>query len=296
MTSSISFSIVDVFAKQKYHGNPLAVIKNAESLSDNEMQAIAKEMNYSETTFILPEESTATTFRVRIFTPERELPFAGHPTLGTAFIIQQELVKKKVETITLDLQIGSIPVRFRYRNNAIDEVWMQQYSPSFGGIADKKRIAKMLGLYTTCIDTEYPVQLVSTGIPFLIVPLKSLHCVEQVKINKIYQSSIGEHFENKPLLVFSPETADSENDLHVRVFVDCYGIPEDPATGSGNGCLSGYLLKHNYYGQSSVALRIEQGYELGRPSLIYSEASMKNEELDIRIGGNVVLVGEGTLF
>ncbi len=152
------FSIVDVFAEDKYAGNELAVIRQAESLSGTDMQKIAREMNFSETTFILKEEATRGGFDVRIFTPQSEVPFAGHPTLGTAFIIQQEILRRPVGEVVLNLKVGPIPVTFSYRGEAPDVLWMKQVPPRFGETITPERAAQVLGLEPTDIDARFPVQ------------------------------------------------------------------------------------------------------------------------------------------
>lgn len=285
---SLIFYIVDVFAEQKYAGNQLAVIKNAESLSDTEMQQIAKEMNYSETTFILKR---TTGYSVRIFTPEKEVPFAGHPVLGTAFIIQKEMIKKPVNEIMLKVAVGKIPVTFS--NDAI--LWMKQNSPHFFQRFDPGVISPVLSLDEKDIDNTFPIEEVSTGLPFIIVPLKSLDAVKRAKIVKEKYYDLIKNTKAKAILVFCPEPCNTEHDVHVRVFVDYYGIPEDPATGSGNGCLAGYLVKNSYFGKSPLDITVEQGYQIGRPSLLYLRAE-KMEDIQVFVGGKVIMVAKGELI
>jgi len=292
--------IVDVFAEEKYGGNELAVVRNGSSLSDGEMQKIAREFNFSETTFILsdkPEKDSG--HRVRIFTPKEELPFAGHPTLGTAYVIQNEILGRKVKTVTLNLKIGQIPVSFSYkRNGEADLLWMKQAQPSF---RDEEKIpasamSEVLGLEENMLDDRFPIQEVSTGLPITIVPLKNLSAVKKAKVNRDKYFKFIENRNAKAILVFAPETHNKENQLNVRVFVDYFGVPEDPATGSGNGCLAAYLIKNRYFGKNSIDnLRVEQGYEVGRPSLLFlSSSEDASGKIDVRVGGRVqgVLSGE----
>jgi trans-2,3-dihydro-3-hydroxyanthranilate isomerase len=287
------FYIVDVFAEKKYAGNQLGVFKDAQGLSHSDMQRIAKEMNYSETTFILSEEEREGGFDVRIFTPEEELPFAGHPTLGTAFLIQQEILKRPVERIILNLKVGQIPVTFRYKDGEPDILWMKQKSPVFGKVLDRKVVARSLRLDASAIDDRFPVQEVSTGMPFIIVPLKGLEYLKKAKVDLDKFFALAQKIQAKSPLIFCQETRHEENDLSVRVFVDYYGIPEDPATGSGNGCLAGYLVKHRYFVQDQVDVRVEQGYEIGRPSLLYLKAEDTGAEIDVYVGGKCILVAKG---
>ena len=263
-----NFYIVDVFAEEKYSGNQLTVFRNADDLSDVEMQKIAKEMNYSETIFILSDEMRDGGYDVSIFTPEREVPFAGHPTLGTAYVIQREIIRKPIETIILNLKVGQIPVTINYVEGHIDVLWMRQNPPSFGRVLDPQSISQVLSLDESDIDDKYPVQEVSTGLPFIIVPLKTLEAVKRSSLDKGKYLKLIRDLDAKAILIFCPETYNPQNNLNVRVFADYFGVPEDPATGSANGCLAGYLVRYRYFGKDKIDVRVEQGYEIGRPSLI----------------------------
>jgi len=285
------FYIVDVFAERRYEGNQLAVFICQESLSDSEMQRIAKEMNYSETTFITSFEN----YTVRIFTPETELPFAGHPTLGTAFVIQQEFIKGKVKTIPLNLKIGQIPVLFKYKGDYVSEIWMEQKEPIFHGFFAPDLIAEVLNLKENDIDKRFRIQEVSTGVPTIITPLKSLNAIKRAKINTDKYYDLIENTKAKSILIFCPETYDKKNDLNVRFFADFYGVPEDPATGSGNGCLAAYLVKQDYFNRRTIDIRVEQGYEIGRPSLLFLRAEEKEGKYYVSVGGKAIIVAKGEL-
>jgi trans-2,3-dihydro-3-hydroxyanthranilate isomerase len=290
------FYVVDVFAESKYTGNQLAVFRHAESYSVHEMQQLAREMNYSETTFILSDEMRDGGYAVRIFTPETELPFAGHPTLGTAYIIQQEIVKERIDEIALNLQIGKIPVTFNYVEKRPELLWMKQIRPIFGKTFTPDLISKILRLDETDINNQFPIQEVSTGVPCIIVPLKTLDAVKRASIDRDRYFKLVNELTVKSILIFSMETYGKENDLNVRFFADYYGVPEDPATGSGNGCLAGYLIKHNFLGRDQINVRVEQGYEINRPSLLFLSASKKEGGIDISVGGRVVMIAEGNLI
>jgi len=283
------YFILDVFANEKYQGNQLAVFINLKNISDNEMQEIAHEMNFSETTFVMANEDDGKGYPVRIFTPRQEVDFAGHPTLGTAWLIRNEIIGKPVESIVLHLKAGSIPVTFAEN----DILWMKQLEPKFGESFNKKIIAEILGLNISDIDDRFPIQSVSTGLPAIIVPLKTLGANKKIKINKEKYFELVANTEAKPILTFCPETYNKENKLNVRVFVDYYGIPEDPATGSGNGCLAGYLVKHKYFGSETIDITCEQGYEIHRPSKIYLKASVNKNNINVEVGGQVQLVASG---
>lgn len=285
----LTFFIADVFARKKYEGNQLAVFRNAGCLTDDEMQKIAKEINFSETTFILSDEERNGSFDVRIFTPGCEVPFAGHPTLGTAYIIQKKILKEPRDKVLLNLKAGVIPVTF-----SKDEIlWMKQNKPEFKETYSSEEILKVLNLEKDDIDMRYPVEAVTTGLAHIIVPLKTLKANQRININRDEYFRLIYKTEAKSILTFCPETYDKANQLNVRVFDYYYGIPEDPATGSGNGCLAGYLLKHNYFGKNEISLKTEQGMEIGRPSQLFLKGYMNNSEIEINVGGHVILMAQG---
>jgi trans-2,3-dihydro-3-hydroxyanthranilate isomerase len=286
----LTFYIVDVFAEEKFTGNQLAVFRGSAKLTSGQMQAIAREMHFSETTFIMSEKKINGGYNVRIFTPGAEVPFAGHPTLGTAHIIRNEIIKDKTNKIILNLKVGQIPVAFQ-KNIA----WMKQVPPEFGKIINVAAVAEVLGLKKSEIDERFPVIEVSTGLPHIIVPLKKLDSLKrvQVSLNKYYD--LIKNTWAKPILIFCPESHTGKNDISVRMFADCYGVPEDPATGSGNGCLAAYLVKNRYWGREEIDIRSEQGYEIKRPSLLYLKASIVNKEIQVHIGGKSITVVRGEL-
>lgn len=287
--SKLPYYIVDVFAEKKYAGNQLAVFRHAGKISSDEMQNIAREINYSETTFILSDEQNNGGFDVRIFTPKEEVPFAGHPTLGTAYIIHSNIIQGKPNNIVLNLKAGQIPVTFSEDGYC----WMKQIQPVFGQQHRPEIFADILGLDIFEIDERFPVQEVSTGLPFFIVPLKSIEILKKAKVNKDKYFDLIKDTIAKGILVFCPETHEPKNNISVRVFVDYYGVPEDPATGSGNGCLAGYLVKYHYVGKDTINIRSEQGYEIGRPSLLLLKAEQRGDNINISVGGKNTIVAQG---
>jgi len=290
------FYLVDVFAETKYAGNQLAVIRNASGLSGTEMQSIAREMNYSETTFILSDREREGGYDVRIFSLDQELPFAGHPTLGTSFIIQQELVGKPVDEIRLNLQVGQIPVKFSYENDRPGELWMKQVEPVFGQDFNKEEVAAVLNIDKDLVDPVFPVQAASTGLPFIIVPLISLDAVRSCRIDHALYEKLIAQSEAKSILVFCPEAYSPANQVNARMFDLYHGIAEDPATGSANGCLAAYLVNNRYYNNKEIDVRVEQGYEIGRPSLLLLRAKESEEgAVSVYVGGRVIMVGRGEL-
>jgi trans-2,3-dihydro-3-hydroxyanthranilate isomerase len=291
----LDFYIVDVFAVGRYTGNQLAVFPTATGLSLAEMQQIAKEINFSESTFITGEPQEGA-YPVKIFTPAVELPFAGHPTLGTAWVIQK-ILDQPVESVTLQYTAGQIPVAFNYEGvgaaspweNRPTALWMTQRPPEFLGQLSANQLAPVLQIDPANIDDRYPIEQVSTGLPFIIVPLKTLAAVQQAKLQIEAYYQLIDGLPAQSILIFCPETLFPENQLHVRVFTHALGIPEDPATGSANGCLAAYLVQHQYQGQSQIDWRVEQGYEIDRPSRLYLRAQPNRVE----VGGQVALVASG---
>jgi trans-2,3-dihydro-3-hydroxyanthranilate isomerase len=292
--SGLTFYVVDVFAERKYAGNQLAVVNSGTALSTEEMQAVANEMHFSETTFLMSEQERKGGFDVRIFTPSAEIPFAGHPTLGTAYVIKRFIIKKPVSRVVLNLGVGQIPVNFEKAAKRQEVLWMEQALPVFGRTFSVQEFAQILRLDAGDFDGGFPVQEVSTGLPFIIVPLKSLAAVKRARVD--VDRLVGLAGEVKAgILVFCPETYVEGDDLNVRVFVDLFGIAEDPATGSGNGCLAAYLSRYKYFGTGKVNARVEQGYEIGRRSLLLLKAESAAGGVRVRVGGRVVLVARGRL-
>ena len=287
------FCIVDVFAESRFSGNQLAVFRDCARLSTATMQRIAQEMHYSETTFITSEEPHDGGYDVRVFTPAFELPFAGHPTLGTAYIVQSQIIGRPTEKVVLNMKVGQIPVTFSYRGGAPDVLWMRQKKPTFGKTFGRARLAKVLGLGAADIDSRFPIRIVSTGVPFVIVPLKGLKAIKRIKTDQALLAKLFDETGISVLLVFSPETYSKENDLNVRVLGLVNNIPEDPATGSGNGCLAAYLVKERYFGKDEVDIRVEQGYEIDRRSLLLLRARETPDGIQVDVGGRVQFIAKG---
>lgn len=289
------FFIVDVFAEKKYRGNQLAVVSMREPLTDAEMQAIAGEFHFSETTFILSEAQRDGGYDVRIFTPKAEVAFAGHPTLGTAYVIRHEVLRQPAPKVVLNLKVGQIAVTFSGAGSGTSLLWMRQMNPVFGKVIEPAALARVLGLSVAQVDDRFPVQEVSTGLPFIIAPLRTLHAVQNITVNTERLAGLVKNTDAKAILVFCPQTVSRSNDLHVRVSADYYGVPEDPATGSANGCLAGYLVKHRYFGKSEIDVKVEQGIEIGRPSRLHLKARDTGAGIAVDVGGRVIPVAKGEL-
>jgi trans-2,3-dihydro-3-hydroxyanthranilate isomerase len=284
--------LVDVFARERYAGNQLAVVEDAGTLDDDEMQAFAAEIGFSETTFVAEQSNDA--WDVRIFTPEAEIPFAGHPTLGTAHVIREHVADGCPDSIVLDLGAGEIPVEVR-ESGGRETLWMTQRPPEFGSELSHEALAEVLSIDVARLDTAYPVQVISTGLPTIVVPLESRTALVDIEIDRAAYDAVTGDREAKNILAFCEDPRGDDNDLAVRVFAPFYGVPEDPATGSSNGCLAAYLVCHEYLDATEVDVRVEQGYEMGRPSLLHLKAHATAGRIKIEEGGNVVPVARGNL-
>jgi trans-2,3-dihydro-3-hydroxyanthranilate isomerase len=285
---------VDVFGQGKYTGNQLAVVCEASNMFTDEMLTFTRETNFSEATFIESSDTTEDGYDVRIFDPAEEIPFAGHPTLGTAFIIREYLRDDLPEEVVLNLGVGQIPVWVE-DHDGYETYWMRQIQPTFDDEFSPNLFADILGLDTADIDDSHPIRLVSTGLPTVVVPLTSLSAVQRAETQLgPYYNRLIDSYGNLNVLVFSSETSE-DNDLHVRVFADCAGVPEDPATGSSNGCLAAYLVEHDYFDTDEIEVTVEQGYEMNRPSLLQLRASRSPDGINVEVGGRVISVLDGEL-
>jgi len=293
MKNKIKIFITDVFAEKKYSGNQLATLLNCRSLRSTEMQQIAREINFSETTFILSAKPRKGGFDVRIFTPGAEVEFAGHPTLGTAFIIQEHIIRRQVEKVILNLKVGQVPVFFPKKKTQTGILWMEQKEPQFGKSFEPRILSQVLSLNQDDIDSHFPVEEVSTGLPFIIVPLKTLDVLKRAVVAKKHYWELIKETSAKCILIFCPEGYTKNQKLGVRVFADFYGVQEDPATGSANGCLAAYLDKNRYFQSSKIEVRTGQGYEIGRPSQLYLKAEENKNRIHVRVGGKVMPVAQG---
>lgn len=286
------YHIVDVFGTAAYTGNQLAVVTDATDLSGEQMQTLAAEFDFSETTFVTGPAGDGA-WSVRIFTPAKEVPFAGHPTLGTAAVIRDHLASGSPDVVTLDLTVGQIPVDVRQRDGA-ETLWMHQQPPEFGETVPRNQLAPVLGLSADQIDESYPVQVVSTGLPTIIVPLADNDALRGIELDRSAYDQLVADRDAKLVHTFCPDPRDQKNDLAARMFAPFYGVREDPATGSANGCLAAYLSNHRYVGSANVSVRVEQGYEVGRPSLLYLSAD-EDGSIDVEVGGRVLPVADGQL-
>lgn len=288
------FYTVDVFAQRKYTGNQLAVVTEAGGLEREEMQEIAAEIDYSETSFVTGDPEGGA-WPVRIFTPTDEIPFAGHPTLGTAWVIRRYLADDDPDRIVLDLGVGEVPVSVRVTDGR-ETLWMRQRPPEFGEGVPHSALSAVLGLPAEDLDDGFPVQVVSTGLPTVVVPLSGREALTDINLDRDAYSALVESHGAELLLTFCPEPRSEDNDLAVRMFAPALGVPEDPATGSANGCLAAYLSRQEYLGSPTVDARVEQGYEIDRPSLLHLRARPDGDDIAVEVGGRVVPVARGELL
>jgi len=288
------YVLLDVFTHNALEGNQLAVITDARGLSDAEMQAIAKETNLSETTFILPGDAAVEHergVRVRIFTVQEELPFAGHPTLGTAWQIYQQRFQQRAEvTVDLELNVGKIPVTFTTGADGKLTGEMRQRDPEFGEVLSPEVISRATGVPLGHFDRSLPIQTISTGMPFTIVPIQSLNAMQKLHVDQQAASAFAHERGGKFFYFVSRETETAGATLHARMQ---FYNGEDPATGSAAGCCTAWAVQHGVLASEERGL-IEQGIEIGRPSFLQIRGRKSAEGVtDVRVGGGVVEIARG---
>ncbi len=300
--NTYKFYQADVFTSQPLTGNPLAVFPDALGLSDETMQALAREMNLSETTFVFPSDQA--TKQVRFYTPNAEIPLAGHPTIGTWWILAElgnvELPKEGLRRVTQVTGVGILPVDIHVRNGAPSRVVMVQAPPKFGPVfPDTAQLGKALGGTETTVLADPAPQVVSTALPQLMVPIRSLRELQALPSGGggAQLSGLLRQFRTDCAMCYCLETTDPSSTVHCRMFAPGLGVPEDPATGSAAGALGSYLVHHGVVrARSAVAtVVVEQGIEIGRPSRIDVEISVGElaEILEVRVGGQAVTVIRG---
>jgi trans-2,3-dihydro-3-hydroxyanthranilate isomerase len=298
------FVQVDVFTGTPFGGNPLAVFPQAEGLTTEEMQRLAREMHLSETTFVLPAQVPEADFKVRIFTPAAELPFAGHPVVGTHWVLAhlgRVDLREPVTQVRFELGVGVLPADLHVADGRVERVVMTQDRPTFHAVLeDVTELAAGLGLAPEAIvETGLPVQVVSTGLPQMMAPVRSLAEVQGLDAGQLNIAALNQAcraVNTECVMVFTFETERSGATVHVRMFAPLLGVPEDPATGSANGALGAYLVHHRAVPVTEPTTHIlsEQGAEIDRPSALYIEVDSSGEEITaVRVGGQVVLVAEG---
>jgi trans-2,3-dihydro-3-hydroxyanthranilate isomerase len=274
------FYFTDVFALGPYSGNQLATLIPTEPLPDSVMQTIAREINFSETSFVTGG-SIGHGFDTRIFTPYEEVPFAGHPVLGSAFVIRKAFGLQSSSQLGLNLQVGKVPVSFKepgFQFFSRNEVQITQ-------VEDLAGLTEELGLKSEDIDSRYPCCWASAGLGFLIIPLVSVAALQRLHSSQVNCQ--------QPVFFFAPADAGMEEQVRARMFAPGLGVEEDAATGSACCALGGYLVEYEYFGSTQVTILIGQGFEMGRPSHIHVAASKNGKHFNIEVGGQVRLVAQG---
>jgi len=303
MTRSYRYLHYDVFTDHLFGGNQLAVFLDGRGLDTDTMQAIAREMNFSETTFVLPAEKSGTDVRMRIFTPGSELPMAGHPTVGSTFALARAgVIEHGRERFTFGLNIGPTPVSLTWKNDELSFVWMTQNKPVFSDpVPDPSRAAAALSLPPAAVAaTGLPVQVVSCGVPFLFVPLPTRTAVDSIVVDAaalhalLDDTKTGAH----GAFVFSTERATDRATAYSRMFAPELGVTEDPATGIASGPLGCYLVRHKIVPHERAGSILSlQGVKMGRPSHVHIAIGLENHEIaTVRCGGEAVLAGEAILY
>ena len=274
------FYFTDVFALGPYSGNQLATLIPSEPLSDSVMQTIAREINFSETSFVTGG-SIGQGFDTRIFTPYEEMPFAGHPVLGSAFVVRKAFGLQSSSQVELNLEGGKVPVSFK-------EPGFQFFTRNEMQIAEVEDLAGLIeeiGLKSEDIDSRYPCCWASAGLGFVIIPLLSVAALRRFDSSQVNCQ--------QPVFLFAPADADMAEHIRARMFAPGLGVEEDAATGSACCALGGYLVEYEYFGSKQVTILIGQGFEMGRPSHIHVAATKNDRHFNIEVGGQVRLVGQG---
>jgi trans-2,3-dihydro-3-hydroxyanthranilate isomerase len=293
----MNFYILDVFAPKIFAGNQLAVFPNASDIPRNRFSQLAREMNYSETTFVLPAKSPEASAAVRIFTPNTELPFAGHPTLGTAFLLASTGAVKLAsdQSMVLELKAGLVRVFVDLKDCNRGRVAMQQPTPqSRGTVSDLATVAASLCLSTDDI-AAYSPEIWANAVAFFIVPIKSLRALERIRPNGAILENLLKKLNVEGLICFSTETVEAGSQVHIRAFFTGLGVSEDPATGSAQGPLAAYLVKNNLVKRASkYRITSEQGYQVGRPSKLTTTFELNDNLINsIKVAGDVILMAKG---
>jgi trans-2,3-dihydro-3-hydroxyanthranilate isomerase len=300
VTRRLHYHLVDVFTDRAFGGNPLAVVTNGRGIDAGTMQAVAKEFNLSETTFVLPPDDPQHDWRVRIYTPGSELPMAGHPTVGTAFVLAREHLIPRAErevNIIFEEGVGPVPVRVEFEGGEPSFAEMRQPLPKFGTrLDDRPAVARMLSLEESDLEPDLPVEVVSCGVPFLYVPLRNLDAARRARPRiELMERASNEHGIPPEVFVFTRETEGPGSTVHSRMFAPGLGIVEDPATGAASGPLGCYLVRYGLVEREhSAEIVSEQGIEMGRPSYVRITIEREGEDIRaVRVGGQCHFMGEG---
>jgi trans-2,3-dihydro-3-hydroxyanthranilate isomerase len=301
----IQFYQADVFTDVAFGGNPVAVFPDAANLTDIELQQIAREMNLSETVFVLPPSDPSAVVKIRIFTPTQEIPFAGHPVIGTFFVLgslKRLALREPVTRVLQECNLGVFPVDIQAKDGQITKVVMSQPQPQFLDLLENRddqfALARALNVPRQQItEAKWPIQVVSTGFPVIIVPVRTLTAVRSIVPDVSAVAELCQQYGANGIMVFSTMTVEEQATVHTRMFAPLVGIVEDPATGSASGALGAYLVNHGVVEVGPLTEIIaEQGYEIERPSRILIYVESEDDAIQtVKVGGQAVMVMEGTL-
>lgn len=298
MQKTANYYLLDVFTDQPFGGNPLAVFPDASELSQEQMQRLTKELNLSESVFLLKPTNMEADVKMKIFTPGMELPTAGHPSIGTAFLLLNEGIIKPKSTnhIILEQGIGNIQVNYEKENDQFFNIMMQQPLPTFEQtFKDKNLVASLLSINDTEIEDDFPCRIVNCGNAFLMVPVRSLASMGKLKLNNELFYQILDEIKLTGIMAFSLETSAPNILTHSRMFAPHLGVPEDPATGSAHGPLASYLFNYQMTEMRTLSTG-EQGIEMGRPALIKMQIEQKEGKIDkVLVGGSSIIMGKGEI-
>ncbi|ULA63456.1 MAG: Phenazine biosynthesis protein [Nitrospira sp.] len=302
---SLKFYQADVFTSEPFGGNPVAVFPDADGLSDGQLQQVAREMNLSETVFVFPPTDPAAVVRLRIFTPTQEIPFAGHPVIGTFYLLAQLgriPLTGAVTRLLYECNIGLFPVELHGGGMQIEYVVMSQPKPEFlDRVEDEKdfyKLALSLGLPKYAVaEAKSPIEVVSTGLPVLILPIRTLTAVQSIRPDPSAITELCRRFGANGIMVFTTVTVEPDSTVHTRMFAPAIGILEDPATGSASGALGAYLVHHRIIDvKPTTEIVAEQGYVIERPSRILIQVDSSDGVIQaVKVGGECVMVVEGEL-
>ena len=298
---SLRYLHYDVFTGEPLAGNQLAVFTDARGLSTERMQAIAREMNFSESTFILPAEHGDTNVRMRIFTPYVEMPLAGHPTVGSTFALAEAgIIAPGTRRFVFGLNVGPTPVDLEWLGDRLRFAWMIQALPEFGShVRERAAVAEALGLAEADIAPDLPIQSVSCGVPFLFVPLRDHEAVDRAVSDAVACRRLRAYIGlDLPIFLFALSPAGSDHTVYSRMFAAAFGIAEDPATGGASGPLGCYLVQHGLVtGEAARQIVSWQGVAMGRPSRIHiAIAGRPGAIAEVKVGGEAVLIARGEMF
>lgn len=304
VTNVYTYAHLDVFTDEPLSGNQLAVFLEPEGLDSEQMMAITREMAFSETTFVFPAETPGTSFRVRIFANNlgREIEVAGHPTIGTAFALARSgLIPSGTEKTVFQLGIGPTPLELTWQGEELEFAWMRQRPPEFGGvIADRAGVARALGIETGDLGSnQLPLQQVSCGAPFIMVPVASRDAVDRAQMDRGAMGELidGSGLVRRGVMIFTTDPGDAKDGATAYSRMFGFGVVEDPATGNASGPLGSYLVRYGIVsGRGPHHIRSRQGVKMNRPSWVHVRIATDGGVItEVSVGGSSAYVGEGTV-